>query len=154
MHVCVCVYTCVCMCACSCASVCVCVQSGPTESIAYPLKAHQKVAMMRNIEKMITDALNNPEEVSVVVSATRNRTGAAQGHKSNIVDDLSACLWLPCCFLSLGPHHYRLGIGGSRGYKITFASVTEIRPPTQVRTVFRAVTTPMPQPWQTQSIRL
>jgi hypothetical protein len=39
-------------------------QSGPTEKIVYPLKAHQKVAMMRNIEKMIADALGNPEEVS------------------------------------------------------------------------------------------
>ncbi|KAK7112810.1 hypoxia-inducible factor 1-alpha inhibitor-like [Littorina saxatilis] len=38
-------------------------KSGPTEKIVYPLKPHQKVAMMRNIEKMITEALNNPEEV-------------------------------------------------------------------------------------------
>ena len=40
-------------------------QAGPTGKIEYPLKAHQKVAMMRNIEKMITEALNNNyEEVS------------------------------------------------------------------------------------------
>ena len=39
------------------------VQAGPTGKIEYPLKAHQKVAMMRNIEKMITEALNNYDEV-------------------------------------------------------------------------------------------
>ncbi|XP_076440326.1 hypoxia-inducible factor 1-alpha inhibitor-like isoform X2 [Babylonia areolata] len=38
-------------------------KSGPTDKIVYPLKAHQKVAMMRNIEKMITEALSNPAEV-------------------------------------------------------------------------------------------
>lgn len=40
-------------------------QAGPTGKIEYPLKAHQKVAMMRNIEKMITEALNNHDEVSI-----------------------------------------------------------------------------------------
>ena len=34
------------------------------EKIEYPLKPHQKVAMSRNIEKMILQALNDPEEVS------------------------------------------------------------------------------------------
>ncbi|CAC5402198.1 HIF1AN [Mytilus coruscus] len=33
------------------------------EKVTYPLNAHQKVAMMRNIEKMIAQALNNPDEV-------------------------------------------------------------------------------------------
>lgn len=33
------------------------------EKIEYPLKPHQKVAMSRNIEKMILQALNDPEEV-------------------------------------------------------------------------------------------
>ncbi|VDI57843.1 hypoxia-inducible factor 1-alpha inhibitor (HIF hydroxylase), partial [Mytilus galloprovincialis] len=32
------------------------------EKVTYPLNAHQKVAMMRNIEKMIAQALNNPDE--------------------------------------------------------------------------------------------
>ncbi|XP_067927867.1 hypoxia-inducible factor 1-alpha inhibitor-like [Watersipora subatra] len=39
-------------------------KAGPTGKIEYPLKAHQKVAMMRNIEKMITEALNNYDEVA------------------------------------------------------------------------------------------
>ncbi|XP_067672862.1 hypoxia-inducible factor 1-alpha inhibitor-like [Haliotis asinina] len=38
-------------------------KSGPTEKVVYPLKPQQKVAMMRNIEKMITDALNDANEV-------------------------------------------------------------------------------------------
>ncbi len=33
------------------------------ESLEYPLKADQKVSMMRNIEKMISQALNNNDEV-------------------------------------------------------------------------------------------
>lgn len=39
-------------------------KSAPTGNIEYPLKPQQKVAMMRNIEKMITEALNNHEEVA------------------------------------------------------------------------------------------
>lgn len=38
-------------------------QSAPTEKVVYPLKPQQKVAMMRNIEKMICDVLVNVEEV-------------------------------------------------------------------------------------------
>ncbi|XP_013385380.1 hypoxia-inducible factor 1-alpha inhibitor-like [Lingula anatina] len=38
-------------------------KSGPTGKIEYPLKPQQKMAMMRNIEKMITEALNSSEEV-------------------------------------------------------------------------------------------
>lgn len=38
-------------------------KAGATAKIEYPLKAQQKVAMMRNIEKMITEALNNQDEV-------------------------------------------------------------------------------------------
>jgi len=38
-------------------------KSAPTGNIEYPLKSYQKVAMMRNIEKMICEALNNNEEV-------------------------------------------------------------------------------------------
>ena len=29
----------------------------------YPLKDHQKVAMIRNVEKMVVEALGNEEEV-------------------------------------------------------------------------------------------
>jgi hypoxia-inducible factor 1-alpha inhibitor (HIF hydroxylase) len=39
-------------------------KAAPTGKIEYPLKAHQKMAMMRNIEKMITEALNNNQEVA------------------------------------------------------------------------------------------
>lgn len=39
-------------------------KSAPTGKIEYPLKPQQKVAIMRNIEKMITEALNQTEEVS------------------------------------------------------------------------------------------
>lgn len=38
-------------------------QASPVGKVKYPLKPQQKVAMMRNIEKMITDALNDNEEV-------------------------------------------------------------------------------------------
>ncbi|KAK7502087.1 hypothetical protein BaRGS_00006839 [Batillaria attramentaria] len=44
-------------------------KSAPTEKIVYPLKPQQKVAMMRNIEKMITDALNSTEEVAPLMQA-------------------------------------------------------------------------------------
>ncbi|XP_041364031.1 hypoxia-inducible factor 1-alpha inhibitor-like [Gigantopelta aegis] len=39
-------------------------KAGPVEKIVYPLTSQQKVSMMRNIEKMITDALNNTAEVA------------------------------------------------------------------------------------------
>lgn len=39
-------------------------QGAPTpKRIEYPLKAHQKVAIMRNIEKMLGEALGDPHEV-------------------------------------------------------------------------------------------
>ena len=39
-------------------------QGRPTpEKVTYPLSASQKVAMSRNIEKMIAQALNNTDEV-------------------------------------------------------------------------------------------
>ncbi|CAH1793965.1 unnamed protein product [Owenia fusiformis] len=44
-------------------------KSAPTGKIEYPLKPQQKVAMMRNIEKMITEALNNHEEVGPFMKA-------------------------------------------------------------------------------------
>ncbi|KAF6208048.1 hypothetical protein GE061_016498 [Apolygus lucorum] len=38
-------------------------KSKPTGAIAYPLNAIQKMAIMRNVEKMLVDALRDPEEV-------------------------------------------------------------------------------------------
>jgi hypothetical protein len=38
-------------------------KASQVSKVEYPLKDHQKVAMMRNIEKIISDALNNYEEV-------------------------------------------------------------------------------------------
>ena len=35
--------------------------------IEYPLRAHQKVAIMRNIEKMLGEALGDPREVNTLV---------------------------------------------------------------------------------------
>lgn len=43
-------------------------QGAPTpKRIEYPLRAHQKVAIMRNIEKMLGEALGNPHEVKAVM---------------------------------------------------------------------------------------
>ncbi|KAK3579440.1 hypothetical protein CHS0354_028240 [Potamilus streckersoni] len=44
-------------------------KAGPTEKVQYPLKAHQRVAMTRNIEKMIIQALNDPTEVAPFMQA-------------------------------------------------------------------------------------
>ncbi|KAJ8318263.1 hypothetical protein KUTeg_003354 [Tegillarca granosa] len=38
-------------------------KASPTEKVEYPLKPEQKVAITRNIEKMITQALNDTEEM-------------------------------------------------------------------------------------------
>lgn len=38
-------------------------------SIIYPLKAHQKVAVMRNIEKMLLDVLQDPKEIPPLLRA-------------------------------------------------------------------------------------
>lgn len=44
-------------------------QGAPTpKRIEYPLKAHQKVAIMRNIEKMLGEALGNPQEVGPLLN--------------------------------------------------------------------------------------
>ena len=40
-------------------------QSGPVGNIVYPLSPQQKVSMMRNLEKMIHQALNDEKEVCV-----------------------------------------------------------------------------------------
>ncbi|CAG0883921.1 unnamed protein product [Darwinula stevensoni] len=41
----------------------------PVGTIEYPLKAHQKVAMMRNVEKMVTEALRDQREVAPLFCA-------------------------------------------------------------------------------------
>lgn len=44
-------------------------QVGPVGDIKYPLKGHQKVAIMRNIEKMVHDVLQDPKEVGPLLRA-------------------------------------------------------------------------------------
>lgn len=44
-------------------------KAGPTGPITYPLKSHQKVAIMRNVEKMVVDALADPREVGPLFRA-------------------------------------------------------------------------------------
>lgn len=47
-------------------------QGAPTpKRIEYPLRAHQKVAIMRNIEKMLGEALGDPHEVKALASPFR-----------------------------------------------------------------------------------
>ncbi|XP_065161973.1 hypoxia-inducible factor 1-alpha inhibitor-like isoform X2 [Atheta coriaria] len=41
----------------------------PNGSVTYPLKGHQKVAIMRNIEKMLVDVLQDPNDVSPLLRA-------------------------------------------------------------------------------------
>nr|CAD7588920.1 unnamed protein product [Timema genevievae] len=38
-------------------------KAGPTGQVEYPLKEYQKVAIMRNVEKMLVEALQDPQEV-------------------------------------------------------------------------------------------
>lgn len=45
------------------------VQAGPNVNISYPLKAHQKVAIMRNIEKMLFEVLRDPKEIPPLLRA-------------------------------------------------------------------------------------
>lgn len=44
-------------------------KTGPTGQIVYPLQGHQKVAIMRNVEKMLLEALQNPQEVGPLLRA-------------------------------------------------------------------------------------
>lgn len=44
-------------------------QAGPTGPITYPLKGHQKVAIMRNVEKMLIEALHDHREVGPLLQA-------------------------------------------------------------------------------------
>lgn len=43
-------------------------KAGPTGEIVYPLKGHQKVAIMRNVEKMLLEALQDPKEVGPLLN--------------------------------------------------------------------------------------
>lgn len=45
------------------------VQAGPNINITYPLKDHQKVAIMRNIEKMLQEVLQDPKEIGPLLRA-------------------------------------------------------------------------------------
>jgi len=47
-------------------------QSASVKEVKYPLTSCQKMAMMRNIEKMITDALNDHREVICQLYAVRS----------------------------------------------------------------------------------
>ena len=38
-------------------------QGGPTEKVEYPLIPRQKLAVMRNVEKMLLEALQDPKEL-------------------------------------------------------------------------------------------
>lgn len=38
-------------------------KAGPNVNVTYPLKPHQKVAIMRNIEKMLLEVLRDPKEI-------------------------------------------------------------------------------------------
>ncbi|XP_014292816.1 hypoxia-inducible factor 1-alpha inhibitor [Halyomorpha halys] len=44
-------------------------KAGPTGDIIYPLQGHQKLAIMRNVEKMLNEALKDPEEVGSLLRA-------------------------------------------------------------------------------------
>ncbi|EEB16154.1 Hypoxia-inducible factor 1 alpha inhibitor, putative [Pediculus humanus corporis] len=44
-------------------------KAGPTGPITYPLKSRQKVAIMRNVEKMVINALADPREVGPLFRA-------------------------------------------------------------------------------------
>ncbi|XP_054263777.1 hypoxia-inducible factor 1-alpha inhibitor-like isoform X2 [Macrosteles quadrilineatus] len=44
-------------------------KAGPTGQIVYPLKGNQKVAIMRNVEKMLVEALHDPNEVGPLLRA-------------------------------------------------------------------------------------
>ncbi|CAM1314576.1 HIF1AN (predicted) [Pycnogonum litorale] len=44
-------------------------KSGPAQKIEYPLNGQQKTAIMRNVEKMLLEALQSPEEVTDLLQA-------------------------------------------------------------------------------------
>ncbi|KAK7862279.1 hypothetical protein R5R35_006647 [Gryllus longicercus] len=44
-------------------------KAGPTGQIVYPLQGHQKVAIMRNVEKMLVEALQDPQELGPLLRA-------------------------------------------------------------------------------------
>jgi len=56
-------------------------QSASVKEVKYPLTSCQKMAMMRNIEKMITDALNDHREVICQLYAVRSVSDVTVTHK-------------------------------------------------------------------------
>ncbi|XP_018320992.1 hypoxia-inducible factor 1-alpha inhibitor isoform X3 [Agrilus planipennis] len=44
-------------------------KNGPTGPITYPLKSHHKVAVMRNVEKMLLEVLHDPKEIPPLMRA-------------------------------------------------------------------------------------
>lgn len=42
-------------------------QAGPVGQVEYPIKGYQKVAIMRNVEKMLAEAMQDPEEVGTLL---------------------------------------------------------------------------------------
>lgn len=44
-------------------------QAGTVEKIEYPLLDHQKMVIMRNVEKMLAEALHDPSEVGIMLKS-------------------------------------------------------------------------------------
>lgn len=44
-------------------------QAGTVEKIEYPLLDHQKMVIMRNVEKMLAEALHDPSEVGTMLKS-------------------------------------------------------------------------------------
>ncbi|KAE8740905.1 hypothetical protein FOCC_FOCC013573 [Frankliniella occidentalis] len=42
-------------------------KAGPVGQVEYPIKGYQKVAIMRNVEKMLAEAMQDPEEVGALL---------------------------------------------------------------------------------------
>ncbi|KAJ1521386.1 hypothetical protein ONE63_003061 [Megalurothrips usitatus] len=42
-------------------------KAGPVGQVEYPIKGYQKVAIMRNVEKMLAEAMQDPEEVGTLL---------------------------------------------------------------------------------------
>ncbi|XP_047487704.1 hypoxia-inducible factor 1-alpha inhibitor-like [Penaeus chinensis] len=62
-------------------------KGGPTERVEHPLKPQQKLAVMRNIEKMLLEALKDPAEVGPLLRALvigRYTGQVAEGQEGNL----------------------------------------------------------------------
>ncbi|XP_034245361.1 hypoxia-inducible factor 1-alpha inhibitor-like [Thrips palmi] len=47
-------------------------KAGPVGQVEYPIKGYQKVAIMRNVEKMLAEAMQDPEEVGTLLRTMVN----------------------------------------------------------------------------------